>query len=74
MSVIVKTPPLNPGSLLGMLKVIVSPEQAVLIVSRKLPAPLSLVLVTTVGPQLTVIVAVAGEPKPAPPELVAPCT
>src|SRR5713226_2353189 len=42
-------------------KVIVSPGQAVLIASRKLPAPVSLVLVTTVGPQLTVIVAVAAE-------------
>src|SRR6266550_2030295 len=43
-------------------KVIVLPGQALLMVARREPAPLSLLLVTTVGPQLTVIVAVAVLP------------
>src|SRR6266550_1451820 len=47
-------------------KVIVPPSQAWKIVSRRDPAPLSLLFVTTVGPQLTVIVAVAN-PPPRPP-------
>src|SRR6185503_8252480 len=55
-------------------KVIVAPAHAVLIIERKEPAPLSLLLVTIVGPQLTVIVAVAALLRPAPLLLVAPCT
>src|SRR5947207_2131996 len=47
-------------------KVIMPPSQAWKIVSRKDPAPLSLLLVTTVGPQLIAIVAVAN-PPPRPP-------
>src|ERR1700686_355871 len=47
-------------------KVIVLPGQALLMMARKEPAPVSLLLVTSVAPQLTVIVAVAGlPPKPA---------
>ena len=45
--------------------VIVAPSHACRIVSRKDPAPLSLLFVTTVGPQLIVIVAVAN-PPPSP--------
>src|SRR5438045_8952369 len=54
---------------------IVLPTQAVLIVARKDPEPLSLVFNTRVGPQLTVIVAVAN-PPPSPPFalLVEACT
>src|SRR5438874_1096761 len=57
------------------LNVSVLPAQAVLIVDRKDPEPLSLLFNTRVGPQLTVIVAVA-KPPPSPPFalLVEACT
>src|SRR5882672_737361 len=57
------------------LNVIVLPAQAVVIVDRKDPEPLSLLFNTRVGPQLTVIVAVAN-PPPSPPFalLVEACT
>src|SRR5256885_2018117 len=58
-----------------MSKVIVLPGQALLMIARREPAPLSLSLVTKVDPQLTVMVAVAVlPPRPAFELLVEACT
>src|SRR6267154_5737918 len=54
--------------------VIVAPAHACRIVSRKDPAPLLLLFVTIVGPQPTVIVAVAGLLRPASELLNEACT
>src|ERR1043166_3958940 len=56
-------------------KVIVAPTQACTIVSRSDPAPLSLLLTTTVAPQFTEMVAVANPPpSPASLLLIEACT
>jgi hypothetical protein len=73
-SSLVKVTTAGPSEVSAELKVIIAPGQAALMMLRKLPEPLSFVLVTIVGPQLTVIIAVAAGLMPAPPELVAPCT
>src|SRR5258707_15532253 len=58
-----------------MSNVRVLPGQALLMIARREPAPLSLLLVTTVDPQLTVIGAVAVlPPRPAFELLVEACT
>src|SRR5207247_4139594 len=55
-------------------KVIVLPGQALAMIPRREPAPMSLLLVTRVGAQLTEIVKLCGPEVSTPPKAVPPCS